>query len=133
MNNDWLEATTLYSALFGSILLSSIGQIFQKLAANRQSAQHLSLQAVQRSRALQLFKSFNGWLLLSLGCLGMALLLWLVVLSSMPVSQAYPMLSLSYVVVMLLARVIFKEHIPWQRWLGAGIIMLGISVLMSAA
>ena len=108
-----LQSTSLiYLVLFLSIVLTSAAQILQKLAANK---------SVQ---------SLNSFVLLSLGCLGIALLLWLVVLSVMPVSQAYPMLSLSYVIVMLLARWIFKEQIPWQRWLGAALIMLGISFLM---
>lgn len=37
------------------------------------------------------------WLMLALICLGLALLLWLVVLSRVAVSVAYPMLSLNYV------------------------------------
>jgi undecaprenyl phosphate-alpha-L-ara4N flippase subunit ArnE len=57
-------------------------------------------------------------------------LLWLVVLGRLELSIAYPMLSLGYVVVMLVARTLFQEVIPVRRWLGTFLIMLGISVLV---
>jgi undecaprenyl phosphate-alpha-L-ara4N flippase subunit ArnE len=109
--------------LFLSIILTSTAQILQKLAADKSKQ-------LGESGQKQFLSPF---VLLSLACLGLALLLWLVVLSVMPVSQAYPMLSLSYIIVMLLARWIFKEHIPWQRWFGAALIMLGISCLTGSA
>lgn len=123
MTESALNPSLVYGALFLSIILTSTAQILQKFAAN---------QSVQSENSAEK-QSLNYFVLLSLGCLGLALLLWLVVLSVMPVSQAYPMLSLSYIIVMLLARWIFKEQIPWQRWLGAAFIMLGISCLMGTS
>ena len=122
MTESFLSPKFVYLALFLSIILTSTAQILQKLAAD-QSRQ------LDEARQKQLL---NPFVLLSLACLGVALLLWLVVLSVLPVSQACPMLSLSYIIVMLLARWIFKENIPWQRWLGAAFIMLGISCLMGS-
>lgn len=123
MTESFLSPKLVYLALFLSIILTSTAQILQKLAADKSK---------QLDEAGQ--KQFlSPFVLLSLACLGVALLLWLVVLSVMPVSQAYPMLSFSYIVVMLLARWIFKEQIPWQRWLGAALIMSGISCLMGSA
>lgn len=113
-----MSDSIVYLALFASVVCSSASQIFQKLAA---------VQTCETTASLRLI---NPYVLLSFASLGLALLLWLVVLSVMPVSQAYPMLSLSYIVVMLLARWLFKEQISLQHWLGAGLIMLGISCLM---
>ena len=53
-------------------------------------------------------------------------MLWLVVLSRVPLSVAYPMLSLSYVFAILVSWLIFKEHIPWTRVVGAIIICGGV-------
>lgn len=108
----------VYAALFFSILLSSVAQVFQKMAASRLVDNKLNT----------LCRSPHVWL--SFLCLGVGLLLWLVVLSTMPVSQAYPIMSLGYIVVMLLARVFFKERIPARRWVGAALILLGVSCLM---
>lgn len=122
MTEGFLSSRLVYLALFLSIILTSTAQILQKLAADKSKQ-------LDESGQKQFLSPF---VLLSLACLGVALLLWLVVLSVMPVSQAYPMLSLSYIIVMLLARWIFKEQIPWQRWFGAALIMLGISCLMGS-
>ncbi|RVU83754.1 4-amino-4-deoxy-L-arabinose-phospho-UDP flippase [Leucothrix sargassi] len=105
-----------YSLLFISVVLSSVAQILQKYAALHSNETDASLFA-------------NRFVWLSFTCLGLALLLWLAVLSELAVSTAYPLLSLSYVVVMLLARTLFKEHIPLRRWLGALLIILGITCL----
>mgnify|MGYP000462873961 CR=1 FL=1 len=122
MTESFLSTKVVYLALFVSIGLTSTAQILQKLAAEKSKQQDSFGQK----------KFLNLFVLMSFACLGIALLLWLLVLSVLPVSQAYPMLSLSYIVVMLLARLLFKEQIPWQRWAGAALIMLGISCLMGA-
>jgi undecaprenyl phosphate-alpha-L-ara4N flippase subunit ArnE len=108
-----------YVLLFFSIALSSTAQIFQKLAATN------------TRQGVAMFRSPYLWL--SFFCLGVGLLLWLLVLKEMPVSQAYPMLSLSYIFVMLLARKLFNETISVRQWFGAALIVLGVSYLMGAS
>ncbi len=110
----------IYGLLLLSIVCSSAAQVFQKLAA-LDLAQH-------RGSLLQLLCKRN--VLFSILFLGTGLLLWLVVLGRLELSIAYPMLSLGYVVVMLVARTLFQEVIPVRRWLGTFLIMLGISVLV---
>lgn len=53
-------------------------------------------------------------------------MLWLVVLSRVPLSLAYPMLSLSYVFAIFVSWIIFKEQIPWTRIVGAIVICCGV-------
>jgi len=113
-----------YLALFVAISLSACAQVLQKLAASR-------TQPALSTRILPPVL-YNPFFLMSLACLGLSMLLWLVVLSILPVSQAYPMMSLGYVLVMLLARYLFKERVAWQRWLGVGLIILGVSCLIGA-
>ena len=110
-----------YVVLALSILLTSVAQVMQKHLANQQSS----------SPATSLLQRPLFWV--SLTCLGIALLLWLVVLNAMPVGQAYPMLSLSYIIVMLLARAFFDEIIPSERWYGAALIITGVICLMGGA
>lgn len=69
------------------------------------------------------------WLVLSILFLGLGLLLWLAVLRVMPVSVAYPLLSLNFVLVALAARFFFHEHISRRQWLGIAWIILGIFLL----
>jgi multidrug transporter EmrE-like cation transporter len=54
---------------------------------------------------------------------------WLVVLSKLDLSLAYPMLALTYILTPLAAQFILGEQVPTLRWLGVGIIFAGVVVV----
>lgn len=60
---------------------------------------------------------------------GISALFWLIVLSRVDLSIAYPFVGLSYVLVVLLARFLFHEHVPTLRWIGVSVIALGIALI----
>lgn len=93
-------------------LLSCGGQLCQKQATH----------AGSRKRAA-------GWLLLSVALLGFAMLFWLLVLQQVPVSVAYPMLSLNFIFITLAARCIWHESVSFRHWLGVILIIGGIFIL----
>lgn len=105
-----------YLLILLSSLLSCAGQLCQK-------------QAVCGEPHGSPRRHFLRWLALALLCLGGALLLWLLVLRTLPVSVAYPMLSLNYVLVLLAARFIWHERLTWRHLLGITLIMAGIVLL----
>jgi len=47
-------------------------------------------------------------------------------LSRVPVSVAYPMLSLGYVINAVAAHYLFGESVSVMRWFGIGFIILGV-------
>lgn len=55
--------------------------------------------------------------------------MWLEVLSRLPLSQAYPLVSIGYVVSLGIGAFIFKEDITMLRVGGVGLIILGVAVL----
>lgn len=57
---------------------------------------------------------------------GLATICWLVVLSRLPLSVAYPLQSIAYVLGVFVAHVYFHESIPLNRMLGVALILLGI-------
>ncbi|EJS1836329.1 4-amino-4-deoxy-L-arabinose-phosphoundecaprenol flippase subunit ArnE [Salmonella enterica] len=65
--------------------------------------------------------------------MGAAMVLWLLVLQTLPVGIAYPMLSLNFVWVTLAAWKIWHEQVPPRHWLGVALIISGIIILGSAA
>lgn len=98
-------------------LLSCIAQLCQKQAANlgrRRGNIHLT-----------------GWIALSLLLLGLAMLLWLWVLRLVPVSVAYPILSINFVLVAIAARVIWQESYTLRQWLGTLAIVAGVALMGS--
>ena len=69
---------------------------------------------------------------LGLALFGISAAFWLVVLSRVPLSVAYPFVGISYVLVVLLSRFVLHEHVPASRWVGvlvvaAGIVIIGLS------
>ena len=56
-------------------------------------------------------------------------LFWMIVLSKVQLSVAYPMLSLGYVFVLIASWFLFKEPVTVIRWLGVLVIMLGVTLI----
>lgn len=54
---------------------------------------------------------------------------WLVVLSRVDVSIAYPMVSLGYIITVILGKFLFNEAVTMQRLLGVLIICLGVLIV----
>ena len=52
--------------------------------------------------------------------------IWFYIIKHFDFSQAYPMISISYVFGMLAAMVIFRETIPLNRWVGVALIISGV-------
>lgn len=58
-----------------------------------------------------------------------SVVVWIVALSRVEVSIAYPMLSIGYVINAWLAWWLFDEAVSPQRWLGIGVIVLGVALV----
>ena len=61
-----------------------------------------------------------------LGCYVVSVAVWIIGLSRVPVSIAYPMLSLGYVVNAIAAHYLLGEDVTVSRWLGIGFIIVGV-------
>ena len=57
-------------------------------------------------------------------------LLWMYIVKHYPLSMAYPLVSLSFVMGVLAAVFIFNEHIPLLRWLGLVLIIVGVVLIV---
>lgn len=55
-----------------------------------------------------------------------SLVVWILGLSRVPVSVAYPLLSVGYIVNAIAAHYLFGEAVTVQRWLGIGFIVVGV-------
>jgi len=73
--------------------------------------------------------AFDPRLLGGLLCYALSVGLWLAVLAKLPVSVAYPMQSVGYVIVFISAYFIFGEDISWMKSLALAIIIFGVVLL----
>lgn len=65
-------------------------------------------------------------ILAGMSCYAVSLVVWIMALSRVPVSIAYPMLSIGYVINAFVAYLWFGEPLGAQKLLGIGFIVLGV-------
>ena len=108
--------------LFFNVLLTVIGQILFKHGMN-------TVGRVNNIRDVlgKLTQAFlNPYVLSGIAIYGFTTLVWLVILSRVKLSIAYPLLSSGYVLSILFSWLFFKESIPKIRIIGAVIICVGV-------
>ena len=107
-------------ALF-SVLLISAAQLLLRLAMRDASFSNLV--------ELQHFCLTSGWLLVSgMSCYLLSFMVWIFALRQLPVSRAYPLLSLSYVLVWLgaIALPLLNESFHLGSLVGICCILVGL-------
>jgi drug/metabolite transporter (DMT)-like permease len=116
-----------FSILFCGVLLNALAQLGLK-AATRVTGPLIATDSGVLKRGLELLTVPSLWYAVS--AYGLSLVVWLVGLSRVPVSQAYPLLSLGYVINIGLAWWLLGEVPNAQRVGGIAIIVVGV-VLVS--
>lgn len=112
-----INLSVLPLALIQSFLLT-LGQVMLKFALQRMEPFGWNFSFLKSVLA--------NWQFASSGvCFGVASLLWMYIIKHYPLSQAYPMASLSYVFGILSAIVFFNEHVDLTKWIGVLFIMTG--------
>ncbi len=70
--------------------------------------------------------AFQPYILGGMACYAVSLVVWIMALSRVPVSIAYPMLSIGYVINAVIAYYWLGEPLSMQKMLGIGIIIIGV-------
>src|SRR5215510_1915305 len=123
--------TLTWTLLLGGVLLNAAAQLLLK-AATRASGVLLSDAGnVSWGAAGELMRAMPLWA--GLTCYGISVLLWLGALSRVPVSVAYPMLSIGYIVNAFAAWILFGEALTVPKLGGIVLIVAGVLVLARAA
>jgi len=112
------------AALWLSIALGACAQVFLKRGVGHQQI------AGGPGSYLALVRS--GWVWAWGVCFVFATGLWMMAISAMQVSYAFPLLSIGYLVVAVLSIVFLKERIPASRWAAIGVITLGVALIFSS-
>jgi multidrug transporter EmrE-like cation transporter len=111
-----------FGLILTGVLLNAIAQLALKASVNEMGALQPSLQV-----ATQL--AVQPWLWVGLICYGISVIVWILALSRVDVSIAYPMLSIGYVVNAVAAWQLFGEALGPGRILGMGVIIVGVIIL----
>jgi multidrug transporter EmrE-like cation transporter len=68
----------------------------------------------------------NMYVLAGVGAYGLSSIFWLILLSRVELSYAYPALSLGYVMVTLVSALLLGEQVSALRWAGVLVICVGV-------
>ena len=60
---------------------------------------------------------------------GLGMICWLIALSQVELGYAYPFISLSYVLILIASRVLFREELSGMKLFGVASICLGVIVI----
>jgi len=111
--------------LLTSILMGAVGQVWIKKGLN--SITDLNFANGVIHSYFKIFLSFHVMLGLTLYAAGV--FFWLYGLSKVPLSFAFPFVSLSYVLVFFLSWFYLGEQISMLRWTGLFTICLGVFIV----
>jgi len=89
----------------------------------------LLLKAGTNARPLGLSLAIEPHILAGLACYVVSVVVWVIGLSRVPVSIAYPMLSIGYVVNAIAAYYLLGEAVTPMRFAGIGIIIVGVFIV----
>ena len=120
----------VWSFLFIGVGLNAAAQLLLKGATQIAGPLVSDAGRVEWPNATALLQTLPLWG--GLACYGVSLLMWLAALSRLPVSVAYPMLSVGYVVNAAAAAFLYGEALTMQKMIGIGLVSIGVIVLSRA-
>jgi multidrug transporter EmrE-like cation transporter len=120
-----MTAPSFALVLFG-VLLNAAAQLLLKAGTN--SIGHFEFSAAN-AVPIGLKVATEPHILGGLVCYAFSVVVWILALSRVEVSIAYPMLSIGYIVNAAAAYFLFGEAVSVQRMVGIGIIVIGVYVV----
>lgn len=118
--------TAGYSLILSGVLLNATAQLLLKAGTNAvgrfEFAAHNIVPVAARV-------AFEPHILAGMACYAVSLVVWIMGLSRVEVSIAYPLLSLGYVINAVAAWYLFGESVGAMRIAGIGFIIVGVYLI----
>lgn len=111
--------------ILGGVLLNAVAQLLLKAGAASVGEISMGAGVPALWRTAWSLAQHPG-IVGGLACYVVSVVFWIVALSRVEVSVAYPMLSIGYVLNAALAWWLFNEQVTGQRWLGIAVIIVGV-------
>ena len=112
-----------FSLILVGVLLNAAAQLLLKAGTN--AIGHFDFQ-LGNIVPIGLKIAMQPHIIGGLGCYVISVVIWILALSRVPVSVAYPMLSIGYVVNAFIAWQWFGEALAAQKLVGIGVIIVGV-------
>ena len=111
-----------FALIISSIVIGAAGQILLKIGVNKLGGFNINASGVR-----SMLKSY--YILTGLLLFGISFLLWVKVLTKNDLSYVYPMMSLSYIIILIASRFLFNEPITVNKVIGISAIITGVYLL----
>ena len=112
-----------FSLLLTGVLLNAAAQLLLKAGTNRIGEFAFSMENIV---PIGLRVATSPPILAGLACYGVSVVVWILALSRVPVSVAYPLLSIGYIVNAVAAWYLFGESLGAQKLVGIAFIVAGV-------
>ena len=109
--------------LLTGVMLNAAAQLLLKAGTNRLGIITLT---PDNWPATLVQMASESYFIAGIAFYAISVIVWILGLSRVPVSIAYPLLSLGYVVNAIAAHYLLGEAVTAQRWLGIGFIIVGV-------
>lgn len=114
---------TAFSLLLSGVLLNAAAQLFLKAGTLRIGEFAFSMENIV---PIGWRLATQPFIVAGVGCYAISLIVWIMGLSRVPVSIAYPMLSIGYIISAVAAWYLFGESLTAQKMIGIGFIVIGV-------
>jgi len=111
-------------------LIATLGQLLLK--SGMRQVGPVSLTNLSHPLPLLLTVFTNPLILIAVPLYVAGFLTWLIVLSKLDLSYAYPFLAVTYVLVPLFSWLFLGEQVPLMRWVGIAVICVGLVLVGQA-
>jgi multidrug transporter EmrE-like cation transporter len=115
-----------FGLILTGVLLNAVAQLALKASVSDTGIIEFDMQSLWTSAGSLVT---NVWLWVGLICYGISVVIWILALSRVDVSIAYPMLSIGYIVNAIAASHLFDEPLGIGKVVGIGVIIVGVYIL----
>ena len=115
--------------IFTGVMLNAAAQILMKAGTNAVGHFEFSMENVL---PIGLKLATEWHIVTALFCYALSVVVWILALSRVPVSIAFPMLSMAYVVNAVAAWYLLGEPFSSTKLVGMGVIILGVIIISRA-
>lgn len=118
-----------FGLIFAGVMLNAAAQILMKAGTN--AVGHFEFSS---ANILPIgWKLATEWhIVAALFCYALSVVVWILALSRVPVSIAFPLLSMAYIVTAVAAWYLLGEPLSLTKVVGIGVIILGVIIISRA-
>jgi multidrug transporter EmrE-like cation transporter len=118
-----------FGLIFTGVMLNAAAQILMKAGTN--AVGHFDF-STENILPIGIKLATEWHIITALFCYALSVIVWILALSRVPVSIAFPMLSMAYIVNAVAAWYLLGEDFSLTKAVGIGVIILGVIIISRA-